>query len=235
MRPIEPITTKKVPMFSDPSKMLELSNYLYGFAALLTLFATFGVIYFGKVAARLKDAQVQQYQKDADVRIAEANATAESARTTAKGFEVDLARAHGQISRLTGAIQDRRLTPTEALDIRRALRPFNGFSVAIGSTYNDKEAERLAEDIKAALVPGIHIIDINAIAATPLPPPGMDPPGVTVNARSSSFAEALKSALHHEGNVPEVALGEFIVPRKPDEAVIFVGPKRVILLPDSPK
>jgi flagellar biosynthesis GTPase FlhF len=72
--------------------MLDLSNYLYGFAALLTLLATFGVIYFGRVVSKVKDAQVQQYQKDADVRIASSNqhaaeATQQAAESNAKSAE----------------------------------------------------------------------------------------------------------------------------------------------------
>ena len=66
----------KTPMLSSPdtvARLLEWSNYLYVFAIVLTVVATFGVIYFGRVVTNLKDAQVQQYQKDADARIALSN------------------------------------------------------------------------------------------------------------------------------------------------------------------
>jgi hypothetical protein len=63
-------------MLTNPdlvSKLLDWSNYLYVFAIVVTVLATFGVVFFGKVVTKLKDAQVQQYQKDADVRIAASN------------------------------------------------------------------------------------------------------------------------------------------------------------------
>src|SRR4051812_10678740 len=93
-----PMMRKNMPMVTDPSKMLDLSNYLYGFAALLTLLATFGVIYFGRTVSNLKDAQVKQYQKDADVRIATSNQQAADALQKA-------AEAHAQVADVDATAQ----------------------------------------------------------------------------------------------------------------------------------
>jgi flagellar biosynthesis GTPase FlhF len=99
---------KNAPMLTDPSRMLDFSNDLYGFAALLTLLATFRVIYFGRVVSKVT--QVQQYQKDADVRIAasnqhaaeadahaaEAHQKASTADATAETAKAQAAAAHAQ-------------------------------------------------------------------------------------------------------------------------------------------
>ncbi len=96
---------KNTPMLTDPSKMLDLSNYLYGFAALLTLLATFGVIYFGRVVSHLKDVQVQQYQKDADTRIATSNQLAAEAHEKAAGADAtaEVAKAQSETAKAQAA------------------------------------------------------------------------------------------------------------------------------------
>jgi hypothetical protein len=69
-------------MFNNPdlvSRLLDWPNCLYIGAIIVTLFATFGVVYFGKMTGKLKDAEVHQYQKDADRNIAASRADAASA------------------------------------------------------------------------------------------------------------------------------------------------------------
>jgi hypothetical protein len=58
------------------AKLLDWSNTLYVAAVVVTVLATFGIFVFGKIVTKLKDDQVQQYQKDADVRIAASHAHA---------------------------------------------------------------------------------------------------------------------------------------------------------------
>jgi hypothetical protein len=100
-------------MFNNPefvTKLLGWSNNLYIFAVVVTVLATFGVVYFGKLATQLKDDQLQQYQSDANARIAEsnrlaaeaaqgsagANATAESAKAQAEAAKKDAALANAE-------------------------------------------------------------------------------------------------------------------------------------------
>jgi hypothetical protein len=72
----------KTPMFNNPefaAKVVEISNYLYIAAAVVTVLATLGAVYFGKVTANFKDSQLKQYQKGADVSIAASNLKAAEA------------------------------------------------------------------------------------------------------------------------------------------------------------
>jgi hypothetical protein len=62
------------PMNANPEALLGYSNTLYIVGAIITLFGTFGIVYFSGAASKIKEAQLKQYQKNADVRIAEANA-----------------------------------------------------------------------------------------------------------------------------------------------------------------
>jgi hypothetical protein len=73
----------KMTMPSDPQRLLDLSNVVYIAFAFLTVPATICVVVLGNRVATLKDNELKTYQKEADVRIAEANANAPQAHSTA--------------------------------------------------------------------------------------------------------------------------------------------------------
>lgn len=68
---------------NDPQRLLDFFNIVYIASAFFAVLATLCVVVIGNRVASLKDNELKTYQKEADVRIAEANAIAAQAHSTA--------------------------------------------------------------------------------------------------------------------------------------------------------
>ncbi len=71
------------------SRWLAVSNVAYIVACLFAVFATFGIVYFSRKYTNLKEAELAQYQKEADSRIAVAAARAAEANALAQAAKAD--------------------------------------------------------------------------------------------------------------------------------------------------
>jgi predicted XRE-type DNA-binding protein len=91
------------PMNLNPEVLLGYSNFVYIVGAVVTLMGTFGIVYYTNVNSRLKDAQVQQYQKEADLKIAAANLKA--AEAYRKGEEAQAGAAGANATAATAKAQ----------------------------------------------------------------------------------------------------------------------------------
>ncbi|HUS05836.1 MAG TPA: hypothetical protein VMZ52_06060 [Bryobacteraceae bacterium] len=100
------------PMNVNPEALLGYSNAVYIIGAIITLMGTFGIVYYSNVSSKIKESELKHYQKEAEAKIATANATAESARAEAasarrdaatatrdaESFRSDIAAAHARVA-----------------------------------------------------------------------------------------------------------------------------------------
>src|SRR5579859_3061230 len=139
---------------SGPLQLAEqaqtISNILYIILGLAALGASFFVFYFSNRVAKLKDIELQAYKKDADVRIAESNAKAETAHAKAVEAQVELER-------------QRQVTTSLRQNLFKATgRIYSLEEAAIPRTITDEQVKKIVAALKG--VKNAEPIDVRVVS-----------------------------------------------------------------------
>lgn len=139
-------------------KWLAFSNAAYILACLFAVFATFGIVYFGNKYTRLKEYELENYKRQADSRIADANKQAADANALAAA-----ARADAETARTEG---EKFRTERAALELR--LHQMEQSQSALTATNKTSQAEinRLKEAAKPRVISEKQKSDIAVLLKT---------------------------------------------------------------------
>jgi hypothetical protein len=135
---------QKMPISVSPEKLLAFSNALLVVAAVLTVVATVGVIYYGNRVASMKQTQQKTYQESADQRIAVADEKATQAHARADDSDKDLRNLQRQLNY-------RMLSPEQQKAISTELRSLPPRKVQILCALENQEAYEYAKQLSRVL------------------------------------------------------------------------------------
>jgi len=129
------------------SDWLRISNTVYIIACTLAVVATFGVVYFGGKYTLLRERELEEYKRQADLGIAQANAVAASAQAAA-----ERARAEQEMWKVERAELELRLAAME--DGQSRIRKEGVKSNARVQTLEDWARPRAIEEAQQVLIGG---------------------------------------------------------------------------------
>ncbi|HEV2988380.1 MAG TPA: hypothetical protein VG759_08055 [Candidatus Angelobacter sp.] len=101
------------PQLDAISRWLAVSHSAYIIAAIVTVIATFGVVYFSGKYTRIKELELENYKHQSDLRIAEADRKAAGSVALAAAAQADTAKSQREIEELKTAQEKLKTERTE--------------------------------------------------------------------------------------------------------------------------